>query len=188
MAKTLEGKSVAILVESGFEQAELVEPRKALEQAGALTRVVSPVQGSVRAWHHGDWGEEVLVDQPLGAAHADEYDALLLPGGVMSPDELRMNPRAVAFVKAFVDAGKPIAAICHGPWTLIETGMVKGRRVTSWPSLRTDLCNAGAEWVDDEVVTDGDLVTSRKPADIPAFSREVVEVFAKARQGQRKAA
>jgi protease I len=188
MARTLEGMRIAILVENGFEQVELVEPRKALEQAGAQTRIVSPVEGKVRAWTHMSWGDEMLVDQPLGAARAEEYEALLLPGGVMNPDELRMNPRAVAFVKAFVDAGKPIAAICHGPWTLIEAGAVRGRRMSSWPSLETDLRNAGADWVDEEVVTDRGLVTSRKPADIPAFAREMIEAFAAAQPGKRKAA
>jgi protease I len=158
----------------------LLEPRKALEAAGAHVDVVSPVEGAVKAWHHGAWGEEVRVDQPLAQAHAEEYDALLLPGGVLNPDRLRINERAVQFVKAFTVAHRPIAAICHGPWTLIEADAVRDRRVTSWPSLKTDLRNAGAIWVDSEVIDDQGLVTSRKPADIPEFNRRMIEVFADA--------
>jgi protease I len=151
--------------------------------------VVSPQSGKVKGWQHKNWGDEVAVDRQLDQARADEYDALLLPGGVMNPDKLRMNPKAVQFVKAFVDSGKPIASICHGPWTLIEAGAVKGRRMTSWPSLQTDLRNAGANWVDQECVTDNGLVTSRKPDDIPAFNRKMIEEFAEgrhARQGARQ--
>src|SRR5271157_5673148 len=151
-AGTLQGKKVAILVTDGFEQPELLEPRKALDEAGATTQVVSPNDKKVRGWNTTDWGNEVPVDVPLKSANVGEYDALLLPGGVMNPDRLRMNPEAVAFVKGFVDAGKPIAAICHGPWTLIEAGAVRGKTITSWPSLKTDLRNAGANWVDKEVV------------------------------------
>src|SRR5579872_237475 len=174
---TLQGKRVAILVTDGFEQAELLEPRKALDEAGATTEVVAPKEGKVKGWNHKEWGNEVPVDVPLKSAKAEDFDALLLPGGVMNPDHLRMDPAAVAFVKHFVDAGKPIAAICHGPWTLIEAGAVRGKTVTSWPSLKTDLSNAGANWVDKEVVSDGELVTSRKPDDIPAFNREMIRLF-----------
>ena len=181
MSNELRSKRVAALVEQGFEQSELIEPKKALETAGATVDVVSPQSGKVKGWQHKDWGQEVAVDCPLDRASADQYDALLLPGGVMNPDKLRGNPAAIAFVKAFVDAGKPIAAICHGPWTLIEAGAVRGRTVTSWPSLKTDLRNAGANWVDQEVVTDQGLVTSRKPDDIPAFNRKMIEEFAEGR-------
>jgi protease I len=178
LANELKNKRVAALVENGFEQSELLEPKKALETAGAQVDIVSPRQGKVKGWQHTDWGQEVQVDTPLDAARADEYDALLLPGGVMNPDKLRGNTRAVEFVKSFVDAGKPIAAICHGPWTLIEAGAVRGRRLTSWPSLRTDLTNAGANWTDADCVVDNGLVTSRKPDDIPAFNRKMIEEFA----------
>ena len=181
MSNDLRSKRVAALVEHGFEQSELLEPKQALEAAGATVDVVSPQSGRVKGWQHKDWGHEVTVDRPLDAASADEYDALLLPGGVMNPDRLRANERAVAFVKAFVDAGKPIAAICHGPWTLIDAGAVRGRMMTSWPSLKTDLRNAGANWVDREVVTDHGLVTSRKPDDLPAFNRKMIEEFAEGR-------
>jgi protease I len=188
MADKLEGKKVAILVENGFEQSELMEPRKALEQAGAKTAVVSPAEGKVKGWKHGNWGEEVQVDVPLGSARAEDFDALMLPGGVINPDKLRLHPQAIAFIRAFYDAKKPIAAICHGPWTLINAGAVQGRRMTSWPSLEADLRNAGAEWVDEEVVTDQGIVTSRKPEDIPAFSRKMIEEIAEGRHEKRKAA
>ena len=173
----LQGKKVAILVTDGFEQSELLEPRKALDEAGATTKVVSPAGKKAKGWNHKEWGNEVSVDIPLDSARAEDFDALLLPGGVMNPDNLRMNPKAVEFVKQFTDAGKPVAAICHGPWTLIEAGAVRGRTVTSWPSLKTDLKNAGATWVDKEVVNDQGLVTSRKPDDIPAFNREMIRLF-----------
>lgn len=179
----LNGLRVAILAADGFEQSELTEPRKALDEAGAQTTVVSPKQGSIRGWNHKEWGGEVEVDEDLKSAKPGEYDALLLPGGVLNPDTLRMNASAVAFVKAFFDAGKPVAAICHGPWTVIEAGAARGHRMTSWPSLKTDLSNAGAQWVDREVVVDGQLVTSRKPADIPAFNREVIKLFGESRAG-----
>src|SRR3954469_25771194 len=175
---TLRGKRIAILVTNGFEQVELTEPRKALDQAGATTQVVSPEEGKVKGWNMKEWGNEIPVDVPLEQANAENFDALLLPGGVMNPDHLRMNPDAVSFVKDFTDAGKPVAAICHGPWTLIEAGAVQGHTMTSWPSLKTDLKNAGANWVDKEVVRDGKLVTSRKPDDIPAFVREMIQLFA----------
>jgi protease I len=175
--RTLEGLKVAILVTDGFEQVELLEPRRALDQAGAETRVVSPKTDRVRGWNFTDWGDELPVDVPLDRARPDDFDALLLPGGVINPDTLRIIPAAVAFAKAFFDADKPVAAICHGPWTIIETGAARGRRIASWPSLRTDLRNAGAEWVDEPAVVDGHLVSSRKPDDIPAFNREMIALF-----------
>jgi protease I len=178
---TLQGKRIAILVTDGFEQVELLEPRKALDEAGATTKVVSPAGKKVKGWNHKEWGDELPVDVPLESAKADEFDALLLPGGVMNPDNLRMKPKAVEFVKHFTDAGKPVASICHGPWTLVEADAVRGRTMTSWPSLKTDLKNAGATWVDKEVVSDQGLVTSRKPDDIPAFNREMIRVFGEAR-------
>ncbi len=177
MANELKGLTVAILVENGFEQIELVEPRKALERAGAEARIVSPRDRNVRGWTFTEWGDEFPVDVPLSQARPQDFDALLLPGGVMSPDKLRMKPEAVAFIKAFFDEDKPVAAICHGAWTLIEAGVARGRRIASWPSLKTDLRNAGAEWVDKEVVVDGNLVSSRKPDDIPAFNREMITLF-----------
>jgi deglycase len=176
----LSGMKVAILVAEGFEQVELTEPKKALDEAGAVTRIVSPAKGQVQGWKHFDKADKFKVDVPLEQADASEFDALLLPGGVANPDQLRTLPAAVQFVRKFFDAGKPVASICHGPWTLIEAGVAKGRTVTSWPSLKTDLTNAGAKWVDQEVVTDNGLVTSRKPADIPAFNRKMVEQFAHA--------
>lgn len=187
-SNTLQGKKVAILVTDGFEQSELLEPRKALDQAGAVTQVVSPAGKQVKGWNHKEWGNEVPVDVPLKSANADEFDALLLPGGVMNPDQLRMQPEAVQFVKSFTDAGKPVAAICHGPWTLLEAGAVRGLAMTSWPSLKTDLKNAGANWVDKEVVTDGSFVTSRKPDDIPAFNREMIRLFGQGASQLRKTA
>jgi protease I len=177
-AGKLSGKRVAILVEQGFEQVEMTEPREALDEAGAETILVSPESGKVQAFQHDKWGDKFKVDITLNEADADSFDALVLPGGVMNPDKLRSNTMAVDFVRSFVDAGKPIAAICHGPWTLIEAGAVKGRHMTSWPSLKTDLTNAGAMWSDEEVVTDNGLVTSRKPDDIPAFNRKMIEEFA----------
>jgi protease I len=180
--ENLHDLKVAILVDQGFEQVELAEPRKALDQAGAKTSVVSPEKDKVRGWKHTDWGDEVKVDVPLDTAKPEDFDALLLPGGVLNPDKLRMKPKAVAFVKSFFDAGKPVAAICHGPWTVIEAGAARGRRIASWPSLKTDLTNAGAEWTDQEAVVDGNLVTSRKPDDIPAFNREMIALFSRMRK------
>jgi protease I len=176
--KSLTGKRVAILVADGFEQVEMTEPKRALEQAGARTSLVSPAQGRVQGWNHHDKADQFPVDVALDGASAADYDALLLPGGVANPDQLRTLPKAVAFVREFFAAGKPVAAICHAPWTLIEADVVRGRTVTSWPSLRTDLVNAGATWVDEEVATDNGLVTSRKPDDIPAFNRKMIEEFA----------
>lgn len=180
----LNGVRVAILATQGFEQVELTEPKAALEEAGAKVDVVSPKagikSGKIKGWNMTDWGESVKVDVELSDAKEGNYDALLLPGGVMNPDKLRMDPQAVAFVKSFFTASKPVAAICHGPWTLIEADVIRGRTMTSWPSLQTDLRNAGATWVDQEVTEDNGLVTSRKPDDIPAFNQRVIELFSKA--------
>jgi protease I len=174
----LDGVRVAILATDGFEQSELFEPKRALEEAGAEVSIVSLQAGEIKGWNHTNWGETIEVDQTIDEANADDFDALQLPGGVMNPDKLRMNEKAVSFVKAFFDAGKPVGAICHAPWTLIEAGVVSGKTVTSWASLKTDLENAGAKWVDEEVVTDNGLVTSRKPDDIPAFNEKIIEEFA----------
>ncbi|WP_425500106.1 type 1 glutamine amidotransferase domain-containing protein [Propylenella binzhouense] len=168
---------VAILITDGFEQVEMTEPREALDAAGAETSIVSPKQDRVRAWKFTEWGDEYPVDVPIEGARPEDFDALLLPGGVINPDNLRMDENAIAFAQAFLDAGKPVASICHGPWTLIETGKVRGRRMTSWPSLQTDLENAGVDWHDQEAVVDGNLVTSRKPDDIPAFNRAMIELL-----------
>jgi protease I len=178
MSKSLSGKKIAILVDMGFEQSELAEPKKALEGAGAEALVVSPKGGKVKGWKDKDWGEEVAVDLVLADARMEDFDGLVLPGGVINPDRLRINPEAVRFVKAFFEGKKPVGAICHGPWTLINAGVVKGRRMTSWPSVRADLENAGADWVDQEVVSDDGLVTSRKPDDLPAFNEKIVAAFA----------
>jgi protease I len=191
MPEQLAGKRVAALVAKGFEQVELFEPRKALEAAGATVDVVSPESRTVRGWNHTEWGDEVSVDKPLEQARADDYDALLLPGGVMNPDRLRTIPKAVQFVKQFFDDGKPIAVICHGPWILVEADVVRGIRITSYPSVKTDLRNAGAEWVDQEVAVDRGIVSSRKPDDLPAFNRKMIEEFVEGRHGgagTRKAA
>jgi protease I len=177
--KRLEGKKVAILATDGFEQSELIEPRKALEKEGAKTALVSLKTGKIKGWSGKDWGDEVKVDIGIDSARPEDYDALLLPGGVMNPDKLRTNPDAVRFVRAFFEAGKPVGAICHGPWMLVESGDVKGRTVTSWPSLQTDIRNAGGKWVDQEVMVDQGVVTSRKPADIPAFNDKLIEEFAR---------
>ena len=168
---------VAIVVTDGFEQVELTEPRKALEQAGARTEIISPNKKKVKGWNFKEWGEEIRVDVPIDQARASNYDALLLPGGVMNSDKLRMDDQVLNFVREFFDAGKPVAAICHGPWTLIDAGVARGRRMTSYPSIRADLQNAGADWIDQEVVVDNGLVTSRKPDDIPAFNRKMIEEF-----------
>jgi len=173
----LNGHRVAILATDGVEQVELTEPRRALDEAGATTQVVSPTDRTIMGWQHDDWGDEIDVDVPLAEARVDDFDALLLPGGVMNPDRLRQDERAVRFVREFFESGKPIAAICHGPWLLVEAGVVRNRTVTSWPSLKTDIENAGGDWVDREVATDEGLVTSRKPDDIPAFNRKMIEVF-----------
>jgi protease I len=187
MASNLAGKKIAILTTDGFERAELEKPRKALEEAGATTQVVSPGdKKKIKAWEVKNWGKEVEVDVPLKSANAEEYDALLLPGGVMNPDHLRMDPEAVSFVKKFFEQGKPVAAICHGPWMLVEAGEVRGRTVTSWPSLKTDIQNAGGTWVDEEVILSNGVLTSRKPDDISAFNREMIELFSKSASSARK--
>lgn len=171
----LSNKKVAILTEEGFEQVELTSPKEALEAAGATVHIISPKSGKIKAWDKDKWGIEVDVDKNLTDVSPDDYDALVLPGGVLNPDKLRQNKDAVAFASAFLDEGKPLAAICHGPQLLIETNMLKGRRLTSYPSLQTDLKNAGADWVDEEVVTDNGLVTSRTPADLEAFNKKTIE-------------
>lgn len=178
--KRLSSLSVAILATEGFEYVELVSPREALDNAGATTQVVSQQAGTIRGWNHHVPGDDVPVDATLDDVVADDFDALLLPGGVMNPDQLRMDPRAVSFVRAFADAGKPIAVICHGPWTMVEADVVRGRRMTSWPSLRTDLRNAGATWVDEPNVVDGNITSSRMPDDIPLFNRATIKLFGRA--------
>ena len=177
----LTGKRIAILATEGFEEVELTEPKKALEAAGATVEVIAPEagikSGSIKAWDKTDWGAKVDVDVKLTEADANSYDALHLPGGVMNPDHLRQNIDAVAFISSFFKADKPVSAICHAAWTLIEADAVQDRTLTSWPSLRTDLLNAGAHWVDKEVVIDGNLTTSRKPEDLPAFNKAIIEAF-----------
>lgn len=188
MNNKLDGIKVAILATDGFEQSELFEPKKALEEAGATVQVVSLEAGEIKGWNHKNWGASLEVDLTVDEANADDFDALQLPGGVINPDKLRMNEQAVNFVRAFFDAGKPIAAICHAPWTLVEANVVKGKTLTSWRSLKTDLENAGAKWVDEEVVNDNGLVTSRKPDDIPAFNRKMIEEFAEGVHRRQKSA
>ena len=175
MARNVEGKKVAILTENGFEEVELTSPMNALEAAGVTVHVISPQSGKVKAWDHDHWSIEVPVDKALDGANPEDYDMLLLPGGVMNPDTLRTNEKAVAFAQHFLEQGKPLAAICHGPQLLIETGMIDGRKMTSYPSLKTDLKNAGVVWEDKEVVTDNGLVTSRSPKDLEAFNKKVLE-------------
>jgi protease I len=177
MADVLKGKKVAILAADMFERIELEEPRKALEDAGAEVEVVSLAEGEIQGFDHFEPANTVRVDRTVEEASPADYDAILVPGGVGNPDQLRGDENAVAFVRGFDDAGKPLAVICHGPWVLVESGVVRGRRVTSWPTLETDIRNAGGDWVDDEVVVDGNLVTSRKPDDIPAFNREMLRIF-----------
>jgi protease I len=183
----LDGKRVAILVANeGIEQVELTEPRKALEDAGATVDLIAPEAGEAQAFNHLDKGDTFPVDKAVGDASADDYDALMLPGGVANPDQLRTDEDAVAFARAFFDAGKPVAAICHAPWTLVEADVVRGRRLTSWPSLQTDIRNAGGEWADEQVIVDSGLVTSRKPDDLPAFNEKMLEEFCEGRhEGQR---
>ncbi|HEY2509696.1 MAG TPA: type 1 glutamine amidotransferase domain-containing protein [Polyangiaceae bacterium] len=176
----LKGKRIAMLVTDGFEQVEMTEPRAALERAGAKVDLISPKDDRVRGWKSTEWGDEFRVDVKLEDAKAGDYDAIVLPGGVMNPDKLRVLPSAQALVRGFAEASKPIAAICHGPWTLIDAGVAKGKKLTSWPTLRTDLTNAGAEWTDKDVIVDGNLVTSRMPGDIPAFNRETIALVAQA--------
>ena len=168
-------KKVLIIATDGFEQSELTDPKKALEAAGIETTVASPEAGQIKGWDQADWGKSVDVDITLDQVDAADYDALLLPGGQINPDKLRLEEKAVSLVKQFAQSGKPVAAICHGPWLLVEADVVRNRRVTSWPSIRTDLRNAGADVVDQEVVVDGNLITSRKPDDIPAFAKALIE-------------
>jgi protease I len=177
----LNGRKVAVLATDGFEQVELTKPVEALKQAGAEVEIVAPKGGEIQGFVHHDKGDKVRVDRELSQASAQDYDGLVLPGGVINPDQLRLEEKAIDFIRDFVRAEKPIAAICHGPWTLIDAGAVDGRKMTSWPSLKTDLRNAGAEWVDQEVVVDAGLVTSRKPDDLPAFCAKMVEEFAEGR-------
>jgi deglycase len=188
MGDKLQGIKVAILVADGFEQIELTDPKKALEEAGAETAIVSPAEGQVQGWNHDEKADQFVVDEPLQHARSDDYDALLLPGGVRNPDQLRTMVRAIEFVRGFFVAGKPVAAICHAPWTLIDAEVVEGRKITSWPSLKTDLKNAKANWVDEAVVTDNRLVTSRKPDDIPAFNKKMIDEFAARRHQTQRAA
>jgi protease I len=186
METNLNGKKIAILVADGFEQVELTEPRQALDDAGAITEIVSPNEQEVCGWQETQWGESFDVDVSLDNANPEHYDGLLLPGGVINPDKLRLEEAAIRFIKHFFDTGKPVAAICHGPQTLIEANVVRDRRMTSYHSIRTDLQNAGANWVDEEVVVDNGLVTSRKPDDIPAFCEKMVEEFAEGRHAVQK--
>jgi protease I len=178
MAGSLQGKKIAFMATTGVEQVEYTEPRKAVEQAGAQAELISLEPGKVEAWKHFDKGDTFPVDKTVDQADPNDYDGLVLPGGVANPDQLRTNPKAVAFARAFFDSGKPVGVICHGPWTLIEADVVRGRTITSWPSLKTDLRNAGANWVDGECVTDAGMVSSRKPDDLPAFCAKIVEEFA----------
>jgi protease I len=172
---TLSGKKVAIITENGFEEVELTSPKEALEKAGAEVHIVSPQTGSVKAWNHDHWSIEIPVDVVLEEANAGDYDALVVPGGVMNPDKMRANKGCVDFAQQFLEEGKPVAAICHGPQLLIETGLISGRTMTSYPSVKTDLVNAGVNWVDKEVVVDNGLVTSRSPKDLEAFNKKMVE-------------
>jgi len=181
MTNELKGKRIAILATDGFEQSELLEPLEALRNAGATVEVISPKQGEIQGMQHHEKGRKVKVDRALNAARPADYDALVQPGGVANPDALRTDPKAVAFVRSFFTDHKPAAVICHGPWMLIEADVVRGRRVTSWPSLKTDLKNAGAEWIDEPVVVDGQLITSRKPEDLKAFCAKSIEIFARGR-------
>ena len=188
MANELAGKKVAILATDGFEQSELTEPRRKLLETGDTAHVVAPHAGSIQGMQHHDKGEKVTVDKTLDEVRPEEYDALVLPGGVANPDALRTMPKAVAFVRHFFDARKPVAAICHGPWTLVEADVVRGRTLTSWPSLKTDIRNAGGTWVDEEVVVDKGLVSSRKPDDLPAFCKKMFEEIREGRHERRIAA
>ena len=171
------GKRIAMLTEEGFEQVELTSPKEALHNAGATVEIISPKTGKIKAWDHTDWGIEIDVDKNISEASPADYDALVLPGGVLNPDKLRGNKEAVAFVKEFMQSGKLVAAICHGPQTLIETGLLQGKTMTSYPAIKTDLANAGANWVDKEVAEDGNLITSRKPDDLPAFNEAVIKAL-----------
>jgi protease I len=186
MAK-LSGKKVAILVADGFEQVEMTKPREALNEAGAETKIVSVKSGEIYGMHHEKKGDNFKVDLTLDEARPEEFDALMIPGGLMNPDTLRSTHEAVEFTKAFFRTGKPVAAICHGPWVLVDANVVRGRKLTSWPAIQTDVRNAGGNWVNEEVVVDNGLVTSRKPDDIPAFNRKMIEEFAEGRQEKQRA-
>jgi protease I len=186
MANELKGKRVAIVATDMFEQVELTEPRKALDEAGAKTELISIEPGKIQGFNHYDKGDELPVDRTIEEASADDYDALMLPGGVGNPDTLRMDENVVSFVRAFFEQGKPVAAICHGPWTLVEAGVVRNRTLTSWPSIQTDIRNAGGTWVDEEVHVDQGLVTSRKPDDIPAFNAKMIEEFAEGKHAEQR--
>jgi protease I len=178
MEKKLSGKNVAIVVADGFEESEFAKPLEALKDAGANVDVISLKAGKVKAWAEKNWGKEYDVTKTIDDVNADDYDALVLPGGVMNPDQLRVNKGVIDFATEFMESKKPVAAICHGPWTLVETGTLEGRNVTSYPSIKTDLINAGANWSDEEVVVDNGLVTSRRPADLPAFCKKMIEEIA----------
>ncbi len=178
---SIQNKKVAVLATDGFEQSELETPVKALKDAGANVEIVSLKSGSIKGWDENNWGNEVSVDKTVDSVKASDYDALVLPGGVINPDKLRVDKNAVSFVADFMSASKPVAAICHGPWTLVEADVLKGRKVTSWPSIRKDIENAGGNWVDEEVVTDNGLVTSRNPGDLPAFCKKMIEEIAEGR-------
>jgi protease I len=186
MSAKLQGKTIAIMATDGFEQVELTEPKRALETAGATVHVISPKSGQIKGWNHTDWGEKINVDKTLDEAKPADYDGLVLPGGQINPDKLRIEPKAVAFVAEFYKSGKPIGAICHGPWLLVEADVLKRRTLTSWPSVRTDIRNAGGHWVDEEVVTDQNLTTSRKPDDLPAFNERLIRELSQAKPAQSK--
>ncbi|WP_028389320.1 type 1 glutamine amidotransferase domain-containing protein [Legionella fairfieldensis] len=177
MTNVLAEKRIAILIANGFEQVEMTMPRKALDEEGAKTEIISPEESTVRGWKETDWGDQFTINVPLKEAKAEKYDALLLPGGVLSPDKLRTNKLAIDFIKNMYDSNKPIAAICHGPWLLINAGIARGRKITSWSSIKEDLINAGAIWLDEEVVRDGSILTSRNPGDIPAFNKAIIKLF-----------
>ena len=183
----MKGKKVAILATNGFEQSELEVPRDRLKEHGATVHVVSPESSEIVGWQKGDWGRAVPVDVPLGQAKADDYDAIVLPGGQINPDLLRINETALKFIKAFFDQKKVIAAVCHAPWLLIETGIIKGRKATSYKSIKTDMINAGAKWEDSEVVTDQGIVTSRNPGDLEAFSKKIMEEIEEGKHAKRAA-
>lgn len=188
MARKLEDKKVAILVADGFEQIEMTKPREALDEAGAETKIVSPKSGQIQGLHHAEKGDKFEVDIALNEARPEEFDALMIPGGLFNPDQLRANQDALEFTRHFFDNGKPVAAICHGPWVLVDSDVVRGRTLTSWPHIKTDISNAGGKWVDEEVVVDNGLVTSRKPDDIPAFNEKMIEEFAEGRHAPRRQA